>query len=187
MLFIISAPSGTGKTSLVAALLERMTPLMNIERVITYTTKTPRPTEVEGVDYYFVSENAFKDKIAQSFFIEWSTVYDAYYGSPRSILEKMSNGISSILIIDRPGAKRVLDQVPEAISIWIEPPSIEALEARLKFRNADSEQVVKRRIEIAHREMLEQKADPFYRYTCINDVFENALIELEGIFKKHVK
>src|SRR5437879_4794715 len=103
-LFVISASSGAGKTTLVTAIITHMGGHVNLERVVTYTTRTPAPGDVPGVDYHFVTPAQFQEKIAAGFFMEWSTAYGHYYGSPRSVLDEVAAGNSRILILDRAGA-----------------------------------------------------------------------------------
>lgn len=180
-LFIVSAPSGAGKTTLVLAALESLVGQCHIERVITYTTKTPRPGEKHGHDYYFISQEDFLVKVGQGFFIEYSTAYAHYYGTPRHIVERLAAGISYILVIDRVGAKQIKQQTDKVVLIWIDIPDIKTLENRLTNRNTETEKELKQRLLLAQQELLEEKEENFYQYHICNDVLENALQELLSV------
>jgi guanylate kinase len=182
-LFILSAPSGTGKTTLVCELIKRLKDTYKIERAITYTSKKPRASEVHGKDYYFVSEDQFKDKIKQGFFLEWSTAYGAYYGLPKDILQKVKQGVSYIAVLDRIGARAIKAQVQDCIGIWIKPPSLDELKKRLYKRAEDTEEVINYRFDLACKELREEEQECLFNYTIINDIFERALCELEALVK----
>lgn len=181
ILFIVSAPSGAGKTSLVNEVIRRLSPVYDIRRAVTYTSKTPRSDEVDGDDYHFITSQEFEARIKEGFFIEHSTVYGTYYGSSRSLLNDIKEGKSYILIIDRVGAKQVFQQEPSAILIWIDAPSLYILEDRLKKRAKDSHGVIKNRLLQAKIEINEEVSQNFYHYHILNDVFLTALLELEAI------
>ncbi len=178
-LFIVSAPSGAGKTTLVTMAIKRLSSKCHIRRVITYTTKHPRSGEVPDKDYYFISVSEFKDKIAQKFFIEWSTNYGYYYGSPRYILNDMIHGTSFVLVIDRVGARQVYTQLPNAILIWIYIKDLATLQKRLMNRATESIDQVRYRLKLACEELEEEARKPLYHYHILNDDFERALRELE--------
>ncbi|MEX0671927.1 MAG: guanylate kinase [Candidatus Babeliales bacterium] len=176
-LFILSAPSGTGKTTVVNAVLGSMIFEYPLKRVITYTSRRPRQGEIDGVDYCFIAQHEFESKIQEGFFIEYSQVYDAYYGSPSSIKEGLSQGDSYILVIDRVGAQLVIPQM-ECITIWMEPPSLQALRQRLERRAKDEPGVIERRLEIAAQEMAQERQSPCYQHCIINDDFERTVYAL---------
>lgn len=182
-LFIISAPSGAGKTTLVNALINNMNSYYSISRVVTYTSRSARLGEQDGRDYHFISVSDFKDKIEQGFFIEWSDVYGTYYGSPRHILKEVEQGHSRILVIDRLGAAQVAAQTDKAILIWIYPPSLEVLELRLRKRGTDSDASIIKRMELARLELAQEADNPIYMHHILNDFFEKALDSLEKIVK----
>ncbi len=179
-LFILSAPSGTGKTTVVNALLKQMDPECALARVITYTSRKPRSGEVDGLDYCFISNTDFEQKIQEGFFIEYSCVYEAYYGSPWSIKKGLSEGISYILVIDRRGAELVIPQLA-CITIWMEPPSLPVLKDRLEKRAKDAPEVIKRRLEIAQKEMEQEQNCPCYQYCIVNNAFEKTVNELKTL------
>ncbi|OGB97818.1 guanylate kinase [candidate division TM6 bacterium RIFCSPHIGHO2_12_FULL_36_22] len=185
-LFVISAPSGTGKTTLVNAILSEKGQNEKIEQVVTYTTKKPRNGEINGKSYYFLTKDEFEAKIAQNFFLEWSDVYDNYYGSPRYALDKLTEGISQIAILDRTGAKAVKQIYPPSILIWIETPNIEELAKRLTKRASDSSESIIRRLALAIKEIEAEKVEQLYDYTIINDDFEKAKQALKSILFQRI-
>ena len=180
-LFIISAPSGTGKTTLINAFLQRYGHSFDIKRVITYTTRPARIGEVEGKDYHFISPDVFKEMIGKQQFLEWSCWYDYYYGSPIGILDAITRGHSYFLVIDRPGALEASKAYPEAVLIWIEPPSLKELERRLILRDTDTAATIASRIRKAHVEMEQELVERRYHYTIINEDIDESLVQLVGI------
>jgi len=180
-LFIVSAPSGAGKTSLVNELISRLNPPHAIHRVVTYTSNTPRSNEIDGRDYHFITPQEFETRINEGFFIEYSTAYGTYYGSPRSIIDEIKKGASYILIPDMVGAKQIFEQEPASVLIWLTVPSIAVLEDRLKKRAKDSPEVIKKRLLRAKQEIDEELSHNFYHYHVLNDNFSTALLELESI------
>ena len=175
-LFIFSAPSGAGKTSLVKALLEAMD---GIEVSVSHTTRPPRPGEVDGVDYHFVDVPTFEKMVAEGAFLEHARVFDNYYGTARASVEaRLRAGVDVILEIDWQGARLVREQFPDAVGVFILPPSREALEARLRGRGQDSDEVIARRMRDAVREMSHYGE---FDYLVFNDDFDVALGELQAI------
>lgn len=176
-LYIISAPSGAGKTSLVAALLKQVTAL---EVSISHTTRLARAGEEDGVNYHFVSDAQFQNLVEQGAFFEWAKAFGNSYGTAKESLEgRLNAGQDVILEIDWQGALQVRKQIPEAISIFILPPSQAALRERLTRRGQDAQEVINRRMQQAISEM-EHYAE--YDYLLVNDDFGQALKELEAIF-----
>jgi len=177
-LFLVVAPSGAGKSSLVNALLEQEP---SIKLSISYTTRPPRPGEKNGREYFFTSTEDFAARRDSAEFLEWAEVFDNYYGTSRiQIAEQMTKGIDVLLEIDWQGAQQVRKQFPQAVGIFILPPSIAALEERLKKRGQDEDHVITRRIlaaggEIAHAAEFE--------YVIINQDFTEALSELSAVVK----
>ena len=175
-LFIIAAPSGCGKTSLVEALIKKT---KNICVSVSHTTRPPRPDEVNGINYYFVSINEFEEMIKNNAFVEHATVFDNHYGSSTKLIrEKLDEGIDVILEIDWQGARQVKENMPNAISIFILPPSNEALLGRLKQRAQDDEITINKRMSDAQNQM--QHFNEF-DYLVINDDFNSALNDLNLI------
>jgi guanylate kinase len=175
-LFIVSAPSGAGKTSLVKALLAHN---REIGLSVSYTSRPPRPGEVDGKDYHFVSRETFLGMVKRGDFMESAEVYGNLYGTSQSWIEKETQrGRDILLEIDWQGAAQVRRIFPECISIFILPPSLQALEERLKGRNQDSAEVIARRIASA-REDVAHVAE--FDYVIINDKLDEALLQLNAI------
>ncbi|WP_207060825.1 guanylate kinase [Motiliproteus sp. SC1-56] len=176
-LYIVSAPSGAGKTSLVKALLQR-DPLVSVS--VSHTTRAPRPGEVEGWDYYFVSREDFESMVAEDAFLESAEVFGNFYGTSRAAVEStLAEGKDVILEIDWQGAQQVRTLMPEAVSVFILPPSREALEERLNNRGQDAAEVIAGRMAQAVTEMSHYHE---YDYLVVNDQFEQALEELAAVF-----
>ncbi len=176
-LYIISAPSGAGKTSLVKELV-----LSDPQVVVSvsHTTRDMRPGEQHGVDYYFIEKEAFLEMSSSSAFLEHAQVFDNYYGtSQQHVEQQLLKGLDVILEIDWQGARQVRKQFPDSQSIFILPPSLEALQERLQNRGQDDESVIKRRMRDAVNEMSHYAE---FDYLIVNDVFETALDELRCIF-----
>jgi len=175
-LYVIAAPSGTGKTSLVKALMARVP---GLAFSVSHTTRKPRPNEVDGRDYHFVDADRFRQMIAEGAFLEYASVFDNYYGTSRGQVETaLARGQDLLLEIDWQGARQVRERLPEAIDIFILPPSRATLEERLRGRGTDSPEVIARRLGDSVTE-LSHWAE--FRYVIINDRFEQALADLERI------
>jgi len=177
-LYIISAPSGAGKTSLVKALLER---LSGVVVSVSHTTRAPRPGEEDGVDYHFLARPEFERLVESGEFLEYAQVFDNYYGTRRAtVLECLEADEDVILEIDWQGARQVSEAFPQAVRIFILPPSREALQARLATRGQDSEDVISRRMADAFDELKHYNE---YDYLVFNDEFDVALLELDALFR----
>jgi guanylate kinase len=177
-LYIISAPSGAGKTSLVKALLERID---GVSVSVSHTTRTPRPGEVNGVDYHFVDREAFDSLVRKGEFLEHAQVFGNYYGTCRAtLLERLEADEDVILEIDWQGARQVFEALPQAVKVFILPPSREALYQRLTGRGQDSEEVIGRRMADAVSEMRHHDE---YHYLIFNDNFDTALADLLALFR----
>ena len=175
-LFIVSAPSGAGKTSLVSALLDTN---QQIDVSVSYTTRAPRTGETEGKDYHFVSRETFLAMAKHGDFLESAEVYGNLYGTSHSWIEAETLGGRDILLeIDWQGAAQVRHKFPDCISIFILPPSLQALEARLKGRGQDSDEVISRRLQ-AGQDDIAHVAE--FDYVIINDEFDTALQQLNAI------
>ena len=176
-LFIIAAPSGAGKTSLVRALLES---LDDVTVSVSHTTRAPRPGEREGQDYYYVNTQTFEQLIAADEFLEYARVFDHYYGTRRAEVDrKLVQGIDVILEIDWQGAQQVRAKWPGSQGIFILPPSLSALRQRLQQRGQDEPDVIERRMRDAVSEMSHYDE---FDYLIINDEFEQSLAALRAIF-----
>jgi guanylate kinase len=175
-LFVIAAPSGAGKTSLVRALIERVP---SLKFSISYTTRKQRPNEQHGRDYFFVDHAEFERMAAAGEFLEHAPVYDNYYGTSRPQVESMlADGENVLLEIDWQGAQQIRRTLPECQSIFILPPSREALERRLRGRNTDSEEVIARRLRDSIADMSHWNE---FDYVVVNDDFAHATADLETI------
>jgi guanylate kinase len=177
-LFVLSAPSGAGKTSLVRALLERH-PQLKVS--ISHTTRKPRPHELSGREYYFVSVPEFRELVARGAFLEHAQVFDNHYGTGRETVEKLlAAGTDVVLEIDWQGAQQVRRAMPECVSIFILPPSRQALQQRLEQRQTDSPETIARRLRDAVADMRHSNE---FDYIVVNDRFEQALDDLSRIIE----
>jgi guanylate kinase len=177
ILFIISAPSGAGKTTLVNALV-KSDPKLTLS--VSYTTRPRRPEEIENVAYHFIDEDGFRGMVDSDSFLEHARVFDHLYGTGRQwVADKLANRIDVLLEIDWQGAQQVRQKMHDTVSLFILPPSFQALEDRLRGRGDNAAQV-KRRMEEARREMSHYGE---YDYLIINEDFEFALQELKAIIR----
>ncbi len=175
-LFIVSAPSGAGKTSLVKRLQDE---LEDIVISTSHTTRPQRLGEVHGKDYYFVTVEEFEQMLAEDAFLEYAKVFDHYYGtSQKVVIESLNQGLDVILEIDWQGARQVKEKMPQSRSIFILPPSRQVLEERLRSRGQDSLETIARRMRDARDEISHYKE---YDYLVVNDKFEQALRELKSV------
>lgn len=174
--FVVSAPSGAGKTSLCKAILKKMP---RLKFSISYTTRRPRAGEVNGNDYFFVDEVYFKEGIAQNEFLEWAKVHGHYYGTSKKQLEAcMDKGIDVLLDIDTQGAEQLQASSAEGIYIYILPPSFDILQQRLLNRGSDAPEEIERRLKKAGDEI---RCYHRYHYLIINEDFEAAKKNLQAI------
>jgi guanylate kinase len=177
-LYVVSAPSGAGKTSLVAALLQQLDGLV---LSVSHTTRRPRPGEVDGQHYHFVGAERFLDMIEAGDLLEHAKVFDNFYGTSRAAVgERLDAGLDVILEIDWQGARQVRAQLPDCRSIFILPPSRAELERRLRGRGQDDETVIQRRLRDAESDSAHFDE---YNYVVVNAVFEEALADLASIFR----
>ena len=175
-LFIVAAPSGGGKTSLVKNLIES---LDDIEVSISHTTRSKRKSERDGVDYFFISDAEFIEMISDNAFIEHAKVFEHLYGtSAQQINERLEKGIDVVLDIDWQGAEQIRHLFKDAVSIFIVPPSLEVLRERLLKRGRDNESIIGDRMHKAQDEMSHY---PEFDYLVVNDEFEQAALELKAI------
>ena len=175
-LFVIAAPSGAGKTSLVKALLERR-PQLRLS--VSHTTRKPRPTEEEGREYFFVTVDKFRELAHEKQFLEHAQVFDNHYGTGRAPVETaLASGRSVILEIDWQGARQVRASLPECVTIFILPPARAALENRLRDRKTESDAAIARRLADAVGDMSHGSE---FDYIVVNDDFERALVDLTRI------
>lgn len=177
-LFILSAPSGAGKSTLYKALLKQD---QQVRISISHTTRAPRAGEEDGREYFFTDPESFLDMIAEDAFFEHAQVFDNYYGTSKaSIFDMLEQGLDVILEIDWQGARQVRQLYPDAIGIFILPPSLQTLEERLKGRATDSEEVIQRRMAKAVNEMSHYNE---YDFVIVNDDLNEALSQMGAIFR----
>jgi guanylate kinase len=175
-LYIVAAPSGAGKTSLTRALLQGDP---NLLLSVSYTSRAPRPNELDGVHYHFVTRAEFEAMIARGEFFEHAVVHGDLKGTSRKVVEQaLAQGRDVLLEIDWQGARIVRAQMPDAVGIFILPPSRAELERRLRARASDSEATIQRRLADAHADLAHA---PQFDYTIVNDDFDTALDELRAI------
>jgi guanylate kinase len=176
LIFIIYAPSGTGKTTLVREVIRQ---LPGLQFSVSFTTRLPRPDEKEGEDYHFVSHSVFQKMVEKKEFLEWAEVLGNRYGTPRPDLKKIEReGVDLILDIDTQGAKKVTKEIVQPVLIYLLPPSLKELKERLIKRGVDSLERIKFRLSNARRDMEEAYG---YHYVIINDSIEDALEKLKSI------
>ncbi|TXH69008.1 MAG: guanylate kinase [Thiothrix sp.] len=177
-LYIVSAPSGAGKTSLLNALCQQ---LKHLTISVSHTTRAPRPGEVDGEHYHFVSVATFQQEIEQGLFLEYAQVFDNYYGTSKTAVDSLLSARKDVILeIDWQGARQVRERAEQVISIFILPPSQASLEERLRKRQQDSEDIIQRRMRDARDEISHY---PEYDYVIINDDFDDALADLVAIFR----
>lgn len=176
-LYIVSAPSGAGKTSLLKEVRSR---LPDLAVAVSHTTRTARPGENDGEHYHFVGNTGFAKMIDEQQFLEHAGVFGNFYGTSKQAVETLlSAGKDVVLEIDWQGARQVREAYPDAVSIFIVPPSVDELEARLKGRGQDAEEIIAKRMAEAKAELSHY---PEYQYCIINDDFNRAVEELATVF-----
>lgn len=179
-LFILSAPSGAGKTTLCKRLIKRFE---DIIYSISYTTREPRKDEKNGVDYYFISKDEFGKRIKEAKWAEWAEVHGNFYGTSAEHLNNaMLSGKDILLDIDVKGATQILKHYPESITIFIMPPSFEALKIRMESRCSDAREVIEQRLKNAKKEMAQRR---LYKHEIINDNLDKATSELFALVEKY--
>lgn len=186
-LFLIAAPSGTGKTTIATKIIEKLAATIPISRVITYTTRHKRTGEIDGIDYYFLDKPTFLKKIAQGFFLEITNYNGELYGSPKSIVDDMALGKSFIMVTDRAGVITLKELILDAVPIWISPPSLEELERRLIGRGTESNQEIQKRLAIAQQEMNAERTTPIFEIRIINRVIDTAVEALCSMILEKLK
>jgi len=179
-LFIVSGPSGTGKTTLCSAVLNRFPDMLYS---VSYTTRKPRNGEQSGIDYHFIKKKDFKDKIEDGKWAEWAEVHGNYYGTSAELLDKeLDSGRDIILDIDVQGTIRLLERYSESVTIFVMPPSIEELKRRLKLRDTDSSEVISKRLENAKIEMAKKD---LYLHVIVNDQLHEAIGQLIAVIENY--
>ncbi|HLH32381.1 MAG TPA: guanylate kinase [Terriglobia bacterium] len=177
-LYIVSAPSGSGKTTLLQHLLKSF---KDLNFSVSHTTRQPRQGERHSVDYFFTERTAFSNMVERGEFLEWAEFNGQLYGTTRTFVEeRLAGGQDVILDIDVQGAKQVKAKVKDAVAIFVLPPSFQELERRLKSRMLETDDVIRRRLEIARSEILYYRD---YDYIIINDILEKSILLLESIVR----
>jgi guanylate kinase len=176
-LFVISGSSGVGKGTLIKKFLEKN---QEIKLSISFTTRLPRPKEVDGINYFFTNKDDFESAIEKGEFLEWAKFSENYYGTKSAYVEKtLNNGENLLLEIETQGALQVMKKFPDAEFIFILPPSIEVLESRLRGRGTETEEAIQKRLSVVKQEFETSK---LFTHRVINDNIEDALNELQKIF-----
>ena len=180
-LYVVSAPSAAGKTTLIKEVLRHF---KTLSYSVSHTTRAPRNNEQQGIDYYFITQEEFKEKINQNYWLEWAVVHGNYYGTSKDFIKtSLDQGKSLILDIDVQGTCEIIKSGLEMVTIFIMPPSIEILSQRLENRGSDSKKVIDKRIENAKLEIAKNN---MYQYVVINDDLDKAKEELCLIFKEEM-
>lgn len=179
-LFIISAPSGGGKTTLSKALLNRFNDILYS---VSYTTRPPRKGERNGVDYYFIQKKDFEKRIESGHWAEWAKVHGNYYGTSAGFIDRgLASGRDILLDIDVQGALQILENYPDSVTIFIMPPSLKTLRERLEMRRTESRETINRRLLTAEKEMAQKS---IYRYVIVNDQLSESIETLIAIIEKY--
>jgi guanylate kinase len=179
-LFIISAPSGGGKTTLSKALLNRFNDILYS---VSYTTRPHRKGERNGVDYYFIQKKDFEKRIESGYWAEWAEVHGNYYGTSAGFIDKgLASGRDILLDIDVQGTLQILENYPDSVTIFIMPPSLETLKKRLEMRKTETRGTIKRRLLTAEKEMAQKG---LYRYVIVNDQLSESIETLIAIIEKY--
>lgn len=182
-IFVISAPSGTGKTTIASRLKKH---LPELEIIVSYTTRKPRPGEKDGINYHFTTERQFKKMIADDAFAEWAEVYGNYYGtSNEAIREKLAEGRKVFLTIDTQGGRNIAEKFPETVLIGILPPSIKEQERRIRSRSGLNEQEIKKRLDAAREERKILTNE--YHFRLVNKNLESTVDKIHKIITKGSK
>ncbi len=179
LLIVVSGPSGAGKDTIVSRVVANM---KNIKVSVSMTSRAPRGSEVNGKDYYFVTKKQFEESIKNDELLEYAVVHNnQYYGTPKAKIEEdLNNGVSIVLVIDIQGALKIKERIPEALFIFIMPPSMEVLKERLIARKTESKDKMLERFKTAYKEINEYTK---YNYVVVNDKLDVAVDKVEAIIK----
>lgn len=181
-LFVISGCSGVGKGTVLNEFMKRNSDKFMLS--VSCTTRSPRPNEIDGVNYFFLSREEFENAVKEDKFLEYAQFAGNYYGTKKKFIEqKFNQGMNIILEIETQGALQVKEKMPEAVLIFIAPPDIQELEHRLRGRNTEDEATIQRRLKEAKIELERSKR---YDYIVINDDLERAVLQVEAITRKEI-
>lgn len=179
-LYVITGPSGVGKGTVLSKFFEKNKG--NIIYSVSCTTRKPRLGEKNGINYFFISKEEFKKDIKNNEFLEWAKYSDNYYGTRKDfVLNSLENGKSVILEIETQGAKKIMEEYKNCVSIFIMPPNMDELEKRLRGRKTETEEMILKRLDIVKSELEESKN---YKYVVINDKVDKAFEQLQSIYEK---
>lgn len=179
-LFILSAPSGAGKTTLCRALMKHFKDMLYS---VSFTTRDPRKDEISGIDYHFVSKEDFAEKIKEGKWAEWAEVHGNFYGTSAEFLdEALSSGRDVLLDIDVEGTRQILNRYPDSITIFITPPDLGILRKRIESRGSDSRVVIERRLKTAEMEMAQKG---LYKHVILNDSLDEAVADIVSIVEMY--
>ncbi len=180
LLLMISGPSGVGKTTITRDLVRELSGVFSVSA----TTRTKTEADTEGVDYFFLTDEEFDERLARGDFLEWAHVFDCRYGTPRSfVAEQLAQGRIVVLEIDVRGAELIKEQMPEAFGLFVLPPSEETLLQRLRDRQREGEEAIQRRFAEAKREIRQAQAGKVYDVFLINDKLEDAIQQARDIVR----
>ncbi len=186
-LFVISAPTGGGKTTIAKRAFQALEGKVSLEKVVTYTTRQPRLHERNGIDYHFITSDDFKRMQDAGFFLETTTYDNNLYGCPRTIIDTIRQGKSFIIVTDRAGAETIKKLYPPAVLIWFNIPSLAVLEERLQTRGRETGEALQRRIAIAAEEINAEDRNPVFDFHLVNDDLTLATTSLVNIIEQTVR
>jgi guanylate kinase len=185
-LFIISGPSGVGKTTLTEKVIRNLSPKINLSRIVTYTTRPPRGKEVNGEDYFFISQETFEEKKESGLFLETAKYSGFWYASPLPNENFFKDSASHVLILDIQGAKSADKKIKDTVFIWIDPPDIQTLQKRLEKRRTENTRDLEKRMAAAVEEIKQAHKSSVFNFFIVNDDLEIVVNQFEMIIEKEI-